>query len=88
MYVVVITSNSCDPFINGSIFNNEKKAEEFLKKYQSKWTERDWDTYEGHVLKINAQTIKCRVYGTNGHMFICGLAPITSNHSECVYINT
>ena len=54
MYVVVITSDSCDPFINGSIFNNEKKAEEFLKKYQSKWTERDWDTYEGHVLEINA----------------------------------
>ena len=88
MYVVVITSDSCDPFINGSIFKNEKKAEEFLKKYQSKWTERDWDTYEGHVLEINAQAIKYRVHGANGYMFICGHTLIICNHSECVYINT
>ena len=87
MYVVVITSNSCDPFTKG-LFKNEKSAEKSLKKYQSTWDENDWYKLEGHVLKINAQTIKYRVHGANGHIFIYGFAPTIRNHSECVYINT
>ena len=66
MYIIVITSNRCDPFVIGkkrltkesgyvsSIFETEMAAENFLKEYQSKWTDRDWDDYEGHVLKIKA----------------------------------
>jgi hypothetical protein len=59
MYIIVITCHPgglhrCDPFVNGPIFNDECEAERFLKKYQNGWTERDWDTYEGHVLEINA----------------------------------
>ena len=65
MYIIVITSNRCDPFVIGrnrllkdhglvaSVFENETGAENFLKEYQSKWTERDWDEFEGHVLKIS-----------------------------------
>jgi len=52
MYVIVIISNSCDPFTKG-LFKNEKSAEKSLKKYQSTWDENDWYKLEGHVLKIN-----------------------------------
>ena len=56
----------CDPFVIGkkrltkesgyvaSIFETETAAEKFLEEYQSKWTDRDWDDYEGHVIEFNA----------------------------------
>ena len=52
MYIVMIYSDSTDPWAYGS-FRSEKTAEKFKKEYQATWDERDWYSLEAHVIKLD-----------------------------------
>jgi len=52
MYIIIITSNSCDPYNVGKIYETEEQAEKGLKKYQRSWDNRDWYKLEGNIVKI------------------------------------
>ena len=51
MYIVMIYSDSTDPWAYGS-FKNMTSAAEYKKKYQASWTDRDWDSLEAHIIKV------------------------------------
>lgn len=51
MYIVMIYSDSTDPWAYGS-FRSLKSAKEFKKEYQSTWSERDWYSLEAHIIKL------------------------------------
>ena len=51
MYIVMIHSDSTDPWAYGS-FKNEKTAEKFMKEYQATWTELAWYTLKAQVIKL------------------------------------
>jgi|10_taG_2_1085330.scaffolds.fasta_scaffold51116_2 hypothetical protein len=52
MYVIIVTSNSCDPFNVGKIYNSEKEAEKGVKKEQRGWDNRDWYKLECNIVKL------------------------------------
>tara|TARA_R100001509_G_C4707733_1_gene162227 strand:+ start:306 stop:473 length:168 start_codon:yes stop_codon:yes gene_type:complete len=52
MYIVMIYSDSTDPWAYGS-FRSLKSAKRFKKEYQSTWSERDWYSLEAHIIKLN-----------------------------------
>ena len=51
MYIVMIYSDSADPWAFGS-FRSIKSAKKFKKEYQSTWSERDWYSLEAHIIKL------------------------------------
>ena len=51
MYIVMIYSDSTDPWAYGS-FRSIKSAKKFKKEYQSTWSERDWYSLEAHIIKL------------------------------------
>ena len=42
MFIIIITSDSCDPYHVGKIYSTEKEAEKRLKEYQKNWDSRDF----------------------------------------------
>ena len=52
MYIVMIYSDSTDPWTYGS-FRSEKTAEKFKKEYQATWDERDWYSLEAHIIRLD-----------------------------------
>lgn len=57
MYIVMIYSDSTDPWAYGS-FKDLDSATEYKKKYQASWTDRDWDSLEAHIIKVENRRIK------------------------------
>ena len=52
MYVIIITSNSCDPFNVGEVYKTEKEAEQGVKEEQKTWSDRDWYKLECNIVKL------------------------------------
>ena len=54
MYIIIITSNSCDPYYVGEIYDTGEQAEKGLKKYKRSWDSRDWYKLEGWIVKVKS----------------------------------
>lgn len=54
-FIIIITSDSCDPYNVGSIYSTEEDAEKALTVYQKTWDERDWCNFEGHVITLKQE---------------------------------
>ena len=52
MYIIIITSNSCDPYQFGKIYKTEKAAEIAVKKYQKSWSDSDWYKLNADIIKL------------------------------------
>jgi len=52
MYIIIITSNSCDPFHVGKIYKTEKQAQQGVKQEEKSWTSRDWYKLECNIIKL------------------------------------
>jgi len=52
MYIVMIYSDSTDPWAYGT-FKSLKSAKEFKKQYQSSWSERDWYSLDAHIIELS-----------------------------------
>ena len=55
MYIVMIYSDSTDPWAYGS-FKDLDSAAEYKKKYQASWTDRDWDSLTAHIIKVEKRS--------------------------------
>ena len=55
MYIVMIYSDSCDPWAYGT-FKSLKIAQKFEKEYKSKWSERDWYQLQAHIIKLDKRS--------------------------------
>jgi hypothetical protein len=51
-FIIVITSDSCDPYNVGLIYSTEDDAEKALTVHQEAWDGRDWYHLEGHVIRL------------------------------------
>ena len=54
MYIIIITSNSCDPYQVGKLYETEKQAERGIKLEQKTWSDNDWYKLECNIVKIKA----------------------------------
>ena len=52
MFIIIITSDSCDPYHVGKIYSTEKEAEKGLKEYKKNWDSRDFYHLEGNIIKF------------------------------------
>tara|TARA_R100001244_G_scaffold13980_1_gene15602 strand:- start:488 stop:655 length:168 start_codon:yes stop_codon:yes gene_type:complete len=52
MFIIIITSNSSDPYNVGKLYKTEEEAEEGLKQYRKGWGEWEWRKLEGHIIKV------------------------------------
>lgn len=52
VYIVLITSNHCDPFIKGT-YNDYGKALEQLNEHKSTWSDRDYYKYNDYIISID-----------------------------------
>jgi|TARA_R110000824_G_scaffold9193_2_gene41248 hypothetical protein len=55
MYIVMIYSDSCDPWAYGT-FKSLKTAQKFEKEYKAKWSERDWYQLQAHIIKLDKRS--------------------------------
>ena len=52
VFIIIITSNSCDPYHVGKVYKTEKEAEKGLKEYQRNWDSSDFYHLEGNIIKF------------------------------------
>jgi hypothetical protein len=52
MFIIIITSNSSDPYHVGKIYSTEKEAEKELKEYKKNWCYRDFYHLESNIIKL------------------------------------
>tara|TARA_R110001606_G_scaffold358475_2_gene510093 strand:- start:2 stop:166 length:165 start_codon:yes stop_codon:yes gene_type:complete len=52
MFIIIITSNSCDPYHIGKIYSTEKEAKKELKEYKKSWNSRDFYHLESNIIKL------------------------------------
>jgi hypothetical protein len=57
-FIIIITSDSCDPYNVGSIYSTEDDAEKALAVHQNTWDERDWYQSEGHILRLSGHILR------------------------------
>jgi hypothetical protein len=51
-FIIIIMSDSGDPYNVGSIYGTEEEAEKALVIHQKTWDERAWYKQEGHVIRL------------------------------------
>jgi hypothetical protein len=52
MFIIIITSNSSEPYHVGKICSTEKEAEKELKEYKKSWDSRDFYHLESNIIKL------------------------------------
>jgi hypothetical protein len=51
-FVIIITSNSTDPYNVGGIYETEEQAEQALVSEKKTWDERDWYKLEAWIVEL------------------------------------
>ena len=56
-YIIIITSNSTDPYNVGEIYDTEEQAEKAIVTEKKTWDERDWYKLEANVIPLTIEKI-------------------------------
>jgi len=51
-FIIIITSNSTDPYNVGGIYETEEQAEKAIVAEKKTWDERDWYKLEATVVEL------------------------------------
>tara|TARA_R110000744_G_scaffold110434_1_gene208329 strand:- start:14611 stop:14781 length:171 start_codon:yes stop_codon:yes gene_type:complete len=55
MFIIIITSNSTDPYNVGGVYKTEEQAEKAIVTEKKTWDERDWYELEATVVKLKGK---------------------------------